>query len=320
MGTENKVFEIIKNTKAYNLLKADKNSGTLSHAYLLLCEDVIMLKEYAKIFAKLIMCSSSGVCGGCRTCTLINSEKHTDVIFYPQDKKIKVADIDDLVKKSYLKPYECDKKLFVLLSAQDMNTQAQNKLLKTLEEPPENTHILIVATNTYSLLPTIVSRVKQLTIEPFSNEIVASYLKEFNYEKDTSFAIALAGGKLGEAKSRMESGEGVETENLVFDILLNLDKGSQLYKFNNKVNKDNVKDFIDIIANVLWQASRCKLLGEYKDEKIKQIADKYAMGTLLDTFESVKLAEKSYKFNGNSSAIFDIISFGLLGGKNKWQK
>ncbi len=320
MDTHNKIFEIIKNTKAYNLLKADKNSNTLSHAYLLLCEDLLMLEDYAKIFAKLIMCNSGEICNECRCCTLIDSKKHTDTIFYPLEKKIKVADIDDLVKKSYLKPYESDKKLFVLVGVQDMNIQAQNKLLKTLEEPPKNTHILLVATSVYSLLPTIVSRVKQLTIEPFSNEIVSSYLQEFSYDKDTSFAVTLSGGKLGEAKSRMESGVGLETENLVFDILINVDKGSQLYTYSNKLNKDNVKDFIEIIANVLWQASRCKLLGKYNDERIKKVADKYAIGTLLDTFESVKLAEKAYKFNGNNLAIFDIISFGLLGGKNKWQK
>ena len=163
-----KLLEIIKNTNAYKVIKADKAKGTLSHAYLLVCDDGVMLDDYALIFTKLLSCQTDDVCNKCRTCSLIDKKSFSDVIFYPQDKKIKVADIDDLVQKSYLKPLESDKKLFVLLNAQEMNAQSQNKLLKTLEEPPKNTHIILFATTTYSLLPTVLSRVKTVVIEPFT--------------------------------------------------------------------------------------------------------------------------------------------------------
>ena len=166
------INSLIKNTKAYKIFSGDKKNNTLSHATLIVCDDSELLESYLKVFSKVLMCNSTEFCDNCRVCRLIDSKQFEDVKFYPEDGKIKTKDIDDLVERTYLKPLESDKKLFVLVNAQDMNAQAQNKLLKTLEEPPKNTYILLGATSTYTLLPTIISRVKRLDILPFTDEEV----------------------------------------------------------------------------------------------------------------------------------------------------
>ncbi len=321
MKEDAKLLEIIKNTNAYKVIKLDKQKNTLSHAYLLTCDDKAMLSSYALMFAKLFLCQTDDLCNECRICNLIDKKMYCDAIFYPQDKKIKVADIDDLVQKSYLKPLENDKKLFVLLNSQEMNVQSQNKLLKTLEEPPKDTHILLVATNTYSLLPTILSRVKMVKIEPFSDDVVKDYLNSLNLQKDVTFASVLSQGRIGEALARLASEEGKDTENLVYDILFNLEKSSMVYKYTSQINKDNLQDFIEIFSSVVNEILKYKLTNkDCVDQRINKLSQIYSQGALVYISEKLLQAQKSRHFNGNVSAVSDFICFGLLEGKHKWQK
>ena len=120
----------------------------------------------------------------------------TDCVFYPKDgDKIKTADSDDLVSKTIVKPIENDLRLFVLCGAENMTAEAQNKILKTLEEPPENVCILIGASSDATILPTVKSRVKRLDIPPFSDSEIEDALKEeYPDAKKRESAIALGGG------------------------------------------------------------------------------------------------------------------------------
>ncbi len=315
------LLNIIRNTNAYKVVKADKQKGILSHAYLLVCDDVVMLETYATVFTKLLMCKSDDLCNDCRVCSLINKKGYSDVIFYPQDKKIKVADVDDLISKSYLKPLEDDKKLFVLLNAQEMNVQAQNKLLKTLEEPPKETHVLIVATNTYSLLPTVLSRVKTVIIEPFNDDVVNEYLKSLKLENSLLNITIDCQGRLGEIVTRSNAEDGESVERLVYDILFNLEKSSLVYKYTNQINKDNLRNFIDVFSKIVNEILKCKLTKDTKfNEKIVKLSQLYSEGALIYVSEKLQQAEKAYHFNGNVNAISDLICFSLLEGKHKWQK
>ena len=126
-----KLNSLLNKTNAFKVLKNDIKSGTLSHAYLIVCDDGFMLEEYVKAFVKTLACESKPYCNECRTCRLIDKKTLVDVKFYPTDGKIKVADVDDLIAKSYVKPLEADKKIFVLCGAGKMNESSQNKILKT---------------------------------------------------------------------------------------------------------------------------------------------------------------------------------------------
>ena len=159
------IKRVIKSTNAYKILKKDKEHNSLSHAYLLVSNDETYLKDYLKIFAKLICCKEEEFCDSCRTCNLIEKENHTDVAFLPKDKAaVLTEDVDYIIENAFVKPFEEDKRLFVITKAESMNAVAQNKLLKILEEPPENVYILLGAISEYPLLNTVLSRVKKLKI------------------------------------------------------------------------------------------------------------------------------------------------------------
>ena len=148
---------LIKKTNAYKIISGDKKANRLSHAYLILTPDKQMLSEYLKYFAKIIACQENEPCLECRVCSLIDNNSHPDVIFYPKTKdSISSEEINDLIEESFLRPIECDKKVFVLLNAELMNASAQNKLLKTLEEPPAFV-VFILATTEIQKIPATIS-------------------------------------------------------------------------------------------------------------------------------------------------------------------
>ena len=314
-------FLLLKNTNAYKIFIGDKKRGTLSHAYLVVCEDKLFLENYLKIFAKALVCNEEDPCGNCRPCALIDKKSFTDVIFYPLGKKIVVSDVDDLIEKSYYKPLEGDKKVFVLSDVSDMTIQAQNKLLKTLEEPPKNTFLLLGATKVYSLLPTVLSRCKKLEIKPFSEEELYAYLKQ-EKEDDSRLksAVRLSVGKLGEALNRYDTGEGYEAEELAFRALTSLNSSSQIAEFSSKISKDVLKDFISSLASLVSQALSVSCSNKTDNEKIKSVASSVSVGALIHISDKIRVAEKAVYFNGNLTAVVDGLLFGIVEGKFKWSK
>ena len=323
------LLSLISQTNAYKVFKKDIENGTLSHAYLLVCEDGAMLEEYLKAFSKALFCESSEYCDNCRTCSLIDKKTLFDVKFYPTGDKIKVADIDDVVDKTYVKPIEFDKKAFILVNAQDMNAMAQNKLLKTLEEPPANTYIILGATTVYPLLSTVLSRVKRLDITPFSNESLKTFmLNYFGSDADVDkvdYAVTQSLGKLGEALKRYEEGGEQGIKDICYDILLNIKSSKDAYLFANKITKENYRQVLSnmllVVRDTIAVKTGGNVNGSSKElEKIAVIGQNYTYGALIYMFDKFTELERKVNFNLNLNAVIDGILFGILEGKHKWQK
>ena len=319
-------FSLLKNTSAYKIFKCDKENQTLSHAYLIVCEDEGMLDNYLSVFAKALLCSEIEPCNNCRVCNLIDSKTHSDVVFYPTSaNKIVTSDIDELIEKSYFKPLELDKKLFVLKDASTMTVQAQNKLLKTLEEPPKNTYILMGTTSIYPLLSTILSRCKRLDIMPFLESELLSFLQE-GYDREKLLkAIRLSNGKLSEVLKRyQDSDSDNDSESLAILVLENLKSSKQVAEFSSKIKKETLKDFVSALSIIINSALNYSLNGVKSAGEnihdIQKISSEISVGALIYIQDIICEAEKSLHFNGNFQAIVDSLLFGILEGKYKWSK
>ena len=315
-------YSLLKTSEAYKIFEKEKGQGRISHAILVECEDSFMLNEYVKIFAQTIMCETNSRCGNCRACKLIESENFLDVEFYPKGKKLSVSDVDDLVEKSYLKPLETNKKLFVLRNVQDMNIQSQNKLLKTLEEPPKDTYILLGATSTYPLLTTILSRVKKYTIKGFNESDIVKYLESQNYSKeDLLHSVKFSFGKVGEVINRCNNSLGREVEILAKEILINMKTSKLVSNYLSKINKENLKEFISVLNMIFLDLTRFKsksnVLGIDKTF-LEQIANSFSYSGITFISDKLRDCEKAYKFNGNVQIIVDKILFAIVEGRHKW--
>ena len=306
--------KVIRNTNAYKIIYGEKKRGELSHAYLIVCPDGVMLKTYMKLFASLIMCENDGACGECRPCRLIDKEAYADCDFYPKDgDKIKTADIDDLVSKTIIRPIESDIRMFVLVGAENMTAEAQNKILKTLEEPPRNVCILIGATTDNALLPTVKSRVKRLDVPPFSDgEIRRALGDEYPDKAKLESAIALGGGKIGSVIKAYTDGNAEKMQMFCREVLFSMRSSKDVAKYSSKINKDNIKDFISIlkseVANLLVKDNR--KAGDYG----------YVTGALIAISDMLSEKERALYYNANAVMVADSVLLAILGEKYKWQK
>lgn len=306
--------KVIRNTNAYKIIYGEKRRGELSHAYLIVCPDGVMLKMYMKLFASLIMCENDGACGECRPCRLIDKEAYADCDFYPKDgDKIKTADIDDLVSKTIIRPIESDIRMFVLVGAENMTAEAQNKILKTLEEPPRNVCILIGATTDNALLPTVKSRVKRLDVPPFSDgEIRRALGDEYPDKAKLESAIALGGGKIGSVIKAYTDGNAEKMQAFCMEVLFSMRSSKDVAKYSSKINKDNIKDFISIlkseVANLLVKDNR--KAGDYG----------YVTGALIAISDMLSEKERALYYNANAVMVADSVLLAILGEKYKWQK
>lgn len=306
--------KVIRNTNAYKIIYGEKRRGELSHAYLIVCPDGVMLKTYMKLFASLIMCENDGACGECRPCRLIDKEAYADCDFYPKDgDKIKTADIDDLVSKTIIRPIESDIRMFVLVGAENMTAEAQNKILKTLEEPPRNVCILIGATTDNALLPTVKSRVKRLDVPPFSDgEIRRALGDEYPDKAKLESAIALGGGKIGSVIKAYTDGNAEKMQAFCREVLFSMRSSKDVAKYSSKINKDNIKDFISIlkseVANLLVKDNR----------KAEDYG--YVTGALIAISDMLSEKERALYYNANAVMVADSVLLAILGEKYKWQK
>ena len=306
--------KVIRNTNAYKIIYGEKKRGELSHAYLIVCPDGVMLKTYMKLFASLIMCENDGACGECRPCRLIGKEAYADCDFYPKDgDKIKTADIDDLVSITIIRPIESDIRMFVLVGAENMTAEAQNKILKTLEEPPRNVCILIGATTDNALLPTVKSRVKRLDVPPFSDgEIRRALGDEYPDKAKLESAIALGGGKIGSVIKAYTDGNAEKMQAFCREVLFSMRSSKDVAKYSSKINKDNIKDFISIlkseVANLLVKDNR--KAGDYG----------YVTGALIAISDMLSEKERALYYNANAVMVADSVLLAILGEKYKWQK
>ena len=318
------LLSLLKKTEAYSVIKKEKEVGALSHAYLTVCKDKDSLTEYLKLLAEVIVCKELEPCLTCRDCSLISSNIHTDVVLYPKEgDAVKVDDIEDLIEQSYIKPLELDKKVFIITHAEKMNPQSQNKLLKTLEEPPKNVIILIGATSEYGLLPTVLSRVKRLSIRDFSE----SELLEYFNDESVQFAVSMCDGTVGDAKRLIEDEKFVEIQKALLSVILDMKSSKEVLDYSIKITE--LKSDFSLILSVLEMLFRDLLMViENKPElvknrqyleRLKQSAS-YKRGAVIKILEDINGARARMKFNANQTMVQEWLLFQILEEKYKWQK
>ena len=195
--------KLISGTTAYAVFSGDIASSRISHAYMLHFQDADNMRSALKIFAlKFFEAEESDPVG-----RRIINESFSDLIVFPEEgKKFTVEGATALLADSALKPLEGDRKLFVISGFQDASALVQNKLLKTLEEPPEGVYFLLGVTSLSPVLDTVKSRVKTLTIPPFSESEILSALERRGSNPLNGQIAKSCGGILGVAESMADGG------------------------------------------------------------------------------------------------------------------
>lgn len=332
---------LLKQTTAYTLMKAEAEEGRLSHAYLLLLDDKRNLRSALKIFAKAFFeCEldeydeygeadenpfekqTYSLEQRKRISSLIEGETFSDCLFFPEEgKRFSVEDAEKVAEESLLMPVEGDKKLFVITDFAEATAQAQNKLLKLLEEPPKGAYFLLGATVVFPVLQTVRSRTEKLEIPPFSEKQISACLQRLYGDKYTAeeydLCAASACGSVGGAQDILESGYYPELSDLAFSLCLC--NASTLPILAKKAgDSKHKKELLALLRIIYKDALLLKSNNEkfisLKAEKtrLQRIKEKYKLIALTFAQDQLSTAEQHLKFNANFNQCIEVTIASIL--------
>lgn len=197
------IFEnIIGNEKNKKLLNQIINTNNIAHSYMFIGKESIGKMLFAKEFAKAILCiNDSKPCGECKSCIEFESSNNPDFeVIEPDGNNIKIEQIRELIKKVYEKPIVSNKKVYIINDSNLMTKEAQNSLLKTLEEPPEYVTIILITSNENLFLPTIKSRCTKIMFRKLTDSELKTILEQkYNKLNIQELVLKIAGGSVNKA-------------------------------------------------------------------------------------------------------------------------
>ncbi len=179
--------KIIGNEDNKKLLINSVKSKSVLHSYLFFGVDGIGKKIFAKEFAKMILCNNKdGIvpCNKCKQCIEFDSNNNPDFFLVePDGNSIKIDQIRYIQKTMLEKPIEGSKKVYIINDSHTMTKEAQNCILKTLEEPQDSVVIILIASNENAILPTVKSRCTKIYFKELNKSEILDYISR-NYEEN----------------------------------------------------------------------------------------------------------------------------------------
>lgn len=232
----------------------------VSHAYILNGEQGMGKKLIAAVFAETLQCEDKGInpCGLCKSCIQAESKNHPDIRWITHEKySIGVDDIRTQINNDIgIKPYSGPYKIYIIPDAEKMTEQAQNALLKTIEEPPEYAVILLLTDNVDYMLQTILSRCVILNLKPVKQATIEKYLMERCSVPDyvAKLSAAFSQGNVGKAIRYSTASDFLEMKEDTLHLLKYIDE-MEIYEIAEAIKKLSehkleINDCLDIIQ--LW--------------------------------------------------------------------
>ena len=317
--------DIVGHEQIIEHLKTAIEMGKVSHAYILNGPDLSGKMMIAEAFARALLCEKQDPdgCGECRSCRQSDDRNNPDIIYVKHDKPntISVDDIrTQLNNDIVIKPYSNQYKIYIVDEAEKMNQQAQNALLKTIEEPPAYAVIMLLTTNADSFLQTIRSRCITLNLKSVKNDVIKSYLmtekKIPDYQADV--CAAFAQGVVGKAIKLASSDDFNELKESALSLIKRLDD-IDLYEMGEAIKqisdyKLQVQDYFDLITvwyrDVLYMKATNDVNGLiFKDEvyDIKKQAAKHSYHGIETIIEALDKAKLRINANVNFDLVIELL-------------
>lgn len=301
------------------------STGKVSHAYIINGEKFAGKEFIAKVFAMALQCQAGEVnpCQECHACKQALSDNQPDIIKVTHEKPntISVDDIRAQINNDVgIKPYSSPYKIYIINEAEKMTVQAQNAILKTLEEPPEYAVILLLTTNVNSLLPTILSRCVVLNMKPVSDSLVRKYLMEEMQIPDykAEVCVAFARGNIGKARM-LASSEDFENVKGEAVSLLKYIQDMELHEIIAAIKKINdykleINDYLDIMAIwyrdvLLFKATKDvnHLVFREEIQTLRNIAGRSSYEGIESVIEALQKAKNRLDANVNFELVMELL-------------
>ena len=320
-----KFTDIIGQEQIKEHLRGAISANKVSHAYIINGERSSGKEFIARVFAMALQCEKGEVepCGECHSCKQALSNNQPDIIYVSHEKPntISVEDIRTQINGDIdVKPYSSPRKIYIMNEGEKMTVQAQNALLKTLEEPPEYAVILILTTQVEALLPTILSRCVVLNMKPVSDALVKKYLMEELAVPDykANICVAFARGNIGKAKllASSEEFEKVKDEAITLVKYINDMEINEIVKAIKKISeyKFDVNDYLDILSVwyrdvLLFKATKDvnSLIFKEEIQQIMRMSDRSTYEGIETIVNALQQAKRRLDANVNFDLTMELL-------------
>ena len=294
-------------------------SNRVAGAYLFVGVANVGKETVALNFAKSINCRTSdeGACGTCLSCRKADDGNHPDLqIIRPSGAWIKIDQIRELQKRIIYRPLEGVRKVYILTEAERMNLEAANCLLKTLEEPPADSGLILLTTNLDALLPTIRSRCQIIPFHPLVVSELAGHLME-RFDIDQSQALRVAattGGAVGKALTLLQDGASFEEE--IPEIMI---ANNRLDAFRIAEKWTQQPEALDHLVTwyrdlvLLHQGAPADLLTHvHHVEQLEQLTARYSRLQLQSAIKAIFETKVLLQRNVNATLALEVLALKLL--------
>jgi len=310
------------------ILSRALQNGSVAHAYLFYGPQSIGKKLMALEFAKALNCKQDGpqsAYGECTSCSKINRGLHPDIFTVEPVKStptaresfIKIDPIRELQRKLSYLAYEGWTKVAIIDGAESMNLQAANTFLKTLEEPPGKTIIIMIASNPNQLLPTIISRCQAVKFHPLTtNQVKEVLMKKLEADPELFPQDELqtrASRSMGQVSSALDE-EHLQLSQYRSELLglidvLSFDRMDVLFNWSKTWARrtehlqtvlDEMMDLIRDLVIIKTTGNRDIVHNKDLQTALQQVAEKKQIATLLKMFDSTRQTKIALSGNANA--------------------
>lgn len=310
---------LIKDLFAYKNFKNAMAMQKLSQAYLFVSPDKLTNKVFLIEIAKLLQCENYIGCNQCANCVKINAETHPDVLVYPASQTFMVDDASSIYNKVQVKPMLTNCKIFIINNLDMSTEQAQNKMLKILEEPPENVFFLMSASNPEKVLSTIMSRVQSVTIDRLKSEKLKLVFN--NVPEDVlQIAMCFGDGYVGKTQKIIDDSDFINNYKNMENLLKNMKNSSQIPYFSQLFVKD--KETFEnnlLILNsyfrdlLMFSLNKNNLiLNKTIQQQGQDLTEDFSALAIVEIIKRINTIKKKLDSNVNLTILADNLLFDIL--------
>jgi len=290
---------------------------------MLISPDKYALSNFGNYLAMTLMCEGTDKpCFECGECHKILHHNHVDVQYYPKSNKtINSGEIADMLDKCFQAPYSADRKIFVLNDANLIDAGMQNKLLKTLEEPPKDTYFILLVTEDNNILPTIKSRCRKWRLPVICGEEITEELSRFTLnERERERVLEYCGGNCSLAIQYASSESFFEMVDFVEKMLVEFRRSSQMLDFSSVMYKynDNFDEFLTIFLKNCNDAVRLLGAQTVTNPVAKIVVRDFSVDALVHMVAGCRDFVEKRQRNCNFNTIVDSFLFMILEVRHKW--
>ena len=244
---------LVGHKKQWQFLKRSFELNRLSHAYLFAGQKQLGKKTLAKEFIKFVNCQGkdNDSCQTCWSCRFFQKEVHPDlVLIKPEGKEIRISQIRHLQNFISLRPHSSLFKSVILDQADRMNQEAQSCILKSLEEPSQNTLLFLITDSPEALFPTIISRVQKVSFFPVPKHDIEKYLRKQGASPEQAQKISsISFGKPGLSIDLFSDPQRLKNQEQDIKDIIKLSQADLSYRFgyikNLTIQKKDIKEILE---------------------------------------------------------------------------